>query len=122
MKSPDAMKQHVAATNRRPDTRPSRGRPLRIDRPEPGTYRTRLWSKGPWVPAIIFERPSRDPVTGQKMDRAPTLMCVVGGQEVDVYQYWTRLHPISEQDYMRLCKERGGIVDSDDINSSKVRI
>lgn len=95
---------------------------MQIDRPQPGYFRTRLRSKGPWAPAIIWLDPARDPDTGQAMDRAPTLRCIVNGEERSPYEAWTNLHPIDEAAYRRLCREREGVDDAIDINHSPVRI
>jgi hypothetical protein len=73
------------------------------------------------VPALIWLSPARDPETGQAMDRAPALRCMVDGEEADPWSTWTRLHPIEEAEYRRLVREREG-VESDDLHTSKVRL
>ena len=95
---------------------------MQIDKPEPGYYRTRLRSRGPWVPAIIWEEPARDPATGQLMDRAPHLRCMVNGAEREVDDVWTRLHPIEAAVYEQLCADRDGLDDDHDHRNSPPRI
>ena len=110
--------------SRKPRTRPNHheGRSIRVDgRPEPGFYKMRLYSRGPWTPALIWLSPARDPITKQALDRAPALLCMVDGKEACPYEMWTRLHPIEESEYRRLVRERKG-VETEDLLNSEVRI
>lgn len=106
---------------RRPRPRQSRGEPVDVSRPSPGYYKRRLRSGGPWVPAIIWEEPARDPETGAALDRAPALLCICDGESVSPYAVWP-MHKISHDEYLRLCDEREDVNDDDDLMMSKVRI
>jgi len=110
-------------SNRRPRIRRRhhQGPSIRVDRPMPGFYRMRAHRGGPWLPVILYLSPARDPETGQAMDRAPALLAIADGREADPYEIWTRLHPIGEAEYRRLCREREGVIDTD-LLSSPVRI
>lgn len=74
---------------------PSPSEPRRIDRPEPGLFRTRMGKGAPWVAARIIRRASQP-------DRSPRLLCFVAGEEVDLTEWWPRLHPVGEAEYQRL--------------------
>lgn len=74
----------------------------RIDQPEPGLYRTRLVKNGPWVPVRIWWSVARDPVTGEKLDRSPRLLCLVAGREADPEKVWLGCHRIDRREYERL--------------------
>ena len=78
----------------------------RIDRPVPGFYKRRSHSKGPCLPAIVYSALARDPYTLATMDRAPTLVCVVDGEERDLEREWPGLHPISEAEYKAMAELR----------------
>ena len=108
--------------------RKRRSRPLhheggthQVDKPTPGYFRTRLRSRGPWVPALVWSSPARDPETYEALDRAPALRCMIDGEEADPWTSWTRLHPVTEHEYRRLCKERAD-VETEDLMTSKVRL
>ena len=87
-------------TNRRPNTRPDRGPGVGLV-PVPGIYKRRLVKDGPWVPAKVWFGPPRDPDTGELLDRAHRLQCLVAGEPVDPWQVWP-LHPVDQAEYDRL--------------------
>lgn len=71
----------------------------RIDVPVAGYFKRRARSKGPWLPAMIYEVPARDPQTLASMERSAALVCVVDGEERDLEREWPGLHPISKEEY-----------------------
>lgn len=106
----------------RPRQRHHTGPGMVLNRPVPGFYKRRLCSKGPWVPALIYESPARDPETGQAMDRAPALLCIVDGREACPYEQWTNLHPVQREEYERLCRERADVPEGADMMNTAPRI
>jgi hypothetical protein len=98
-----------------------RSEPVDVSRPAPGYYRTRLRRGGPWVPAIIWWSPARDPETGAKLDRPDTMLCIRNGEEVSPYDVWP-MRKIEHDEYLRLCAEREGVDDSVNLMNSKVRL
>jgi len=69
----------------------------RIDRPQPGFYRTRLVKNGPWVAARIW-------LDDSIPERPAVLLAEMGGKEVDAFWLWTRVidQPISEAEFQFL--------------------
>lgn len=76
--------------------------PRRIDRPQPGHYRTRLARGAPFVPARLWWELPIDPDTGALLDRSPKLRCMVAGEERDPIEVWPYLHEVDEREYARL--------------------
>lgn len=86
---------------------------IRIDRPEPGYYCTKLTKGGPKVPARIW-RPCVCTVNGgddqiehewsDTCDRHPPLRCTVAGYERDPLEAWPWLagHAITEGEFRYL--------------------
>lgn len=76
----------------------------RIDRPQPGFYKTRLVRGGPWVAGRIYEIPPLDPDTGELLDRPVMLAGEIGGAEVQIDEAWLKLmgNPIGEAEYRYL--------------------
>lgn len=74
----------------------------RIDRPTEGLYRRKLVKGGPWVPVVIWRPPAIDPDTGEQLERSTMLTAWEDGRNVDPFQIWPYLHPISEAEYWRL--------------------
>lgn len=73
--------------------------------PVPGLYKYRWYlgprSYGPWVPARIDWVTPIDPETGEVLDRAIRLRCLIAGEEVEALDVWP-LWPASEEEYRRL--------------------
>jgi hypothetical protein len=100
-------------SNRKPRTRQPHEGAVRIDRPTPGLYKTRLWPTTPgervaWGPAMIWEEPARDPITHERLDRRPAMLCMINGFEADPYTAYLHLHPCSSDEYERLCRRHDG--------------
>lgn len=70
----------------------------------PGLYRYRFGRQCPWVPARIDRVQPCDPETGEPMDRALRLRCLIAGEEVDPLAVWP-LWPVSPEEYERLLAE-----------------
>ena len=91
---------------------PKHAQPARqIGTPEPGWFRMRLVKGGPMVGAQIRREPTRDPETGELLDRSWFWSAFINGEMVGdpgpqpsdaVYRIWTsgeRIHP-AEHDYL----------------------
>ena len=79
----------------------------RIDRPEPGLFKTRRIKGGPWLPVRIRSVRAVDD-EGRVADRAPILAMWAPDQEEtfslrDIDRAWPRLHPIAQAEFDRLC-------------------
>jgi hypothetical protein len=76
---------------------------LVVDRPQPGTYWTRLVRNGPRVPVMICVMAAVDPETNEPLDRSPTMLCLVAGEDrtADIMDIWTRCagNQITADDY-----------------------
>jgi hypothetical protein len=75
----------------------------RIDRPEPGFYKTRLCKGGPFVGAKI--------ALGRRLashNDVPVFDCVVAGEVCDPYETWPWLagNPITREQYVFLEHKR----------------
>ncbi len=87
--------------------------------PETGFYE-RPWmvrsDNGPvakrWIPILITHEVSRDPLTGETLDRSPQYRCWIDGAEGRVEWAWPECagRPITEAAYEALLRER----DADD--------
>lgn len=86
-----------------------------VDEPRPGFFRIRLVKGGPWVAARIEHRPSRDPLTGELLDRSPLWRVTIAGEELPaspdplragVFRVWHSGQPISESEYRYLTARR----------------
>jgi hypothetical protein len=78
----------------------------RIDRPEPGFYKTRLCKGGPFVGAKIYlQKPQ--PKNGG-VSASDGLCCVVAGQVCDTLETWPWLagNPITREQYVFLEHKR----------------
>lgn len=79
-----------------------------LERPEPGTYETRLAKGGPRLPVLI-DRPCRCTPGGAiehdwspDCDRYPRLRCLVAGEDHDVLRIWNYCRPIARAEYETL--------------------
>lgn len=93
-----------AAARRRPSRYAPSAPSRRIDLPSPGFFKLRLVKGGPIVPAVVRVENSRDE-DGRVADR-PRLVLRFLDREFhrgEIMPWWTRLHPIPESDYRRLC-------------------
>lgn len=70
--------------------------------PVAGFYRTKLVRGGPWVPVRIWYGPSRDPETGEELDRSPYWQAECNGKEADALELWTWVagREIPEAEYL----------------------
>lgn len=92
------MTRHIPRADRAP--RPVRqftpGEGDRIDRPQPGHFKTRLVKRGPWVPALIYRPcPMVPPEIDigpedwcQPMDRYSPLEAMINGTPASVDRVW----------------------------------
>lgn len=80
-----------------------------IASPEPGFFRLKLTSGGPWVPAILY-RPCPiewHPETFQAVDRHYHLVAEIDGKLVDVHRVWTSGERITLAEYLFLTADHG---------------
>ncbi len=71
----------------------------RIDRPEPGYFKVRLYRRGPWVPARIRWSTPIDPLTGEVLDRSTRLEAFILDREVKVEQVWLYGRELTKDEY-----------------------
>lgn len=84
-------------------------RPVRIETdPQCGWYRMRLYGAGPWVPARIWCHQDIDPETGELADDE-RILCEVDGQMRDPVSVWTRVQPITREQYDALIHLRESV-------------
>ena len=86
-----------------------------IDRPEPGFFKLRMVSAGPFVPAIIY-RTCHCTVNGGDdsaphpwrgtCDRYPRLEAEINGKSVEVLRVWQSGRPIDQAEHEYLCADR----------------
>lgn len=75
---------------------------LVINEPQVGYYLMRFTKDGPLVPVEIRMCVSKDPLTGEELDRSPVLHCFTGDQERDPYETWERCagRPIPQNEFL----------------------
>ena len=69
---------------------------VRVDRPRPGHFKTRMVKRGPWVPAVIYRPcpmvPPEFDISPDEwcwpMDRCPPLEAMINGAPADVMRVW----------------------------------
>lgn len=79
----------------------------RIDRPEPGLFKTRRVKGGPWLPVRIRSVRAVDH-EGRVADRAPILAMWAPDLDEEfsllaIHRAWPGLHPITRAEFDRLC-------------------
>ena len=67
--------------------------------PQEGYYKTRAWSRGPWVPARIYRPVPLDPDTGEVLDRYPRLQAEIDGTPASVDHVWERCQKIEREEW-----------------------
>ena len=67
--------------------------------PLPRYLKLRAWSRGPWVPARLFKRIATDPLTGELLDRSPSPVAEVMGQDWDWDEVITYGREITEEEW-----------------------
>lgn len=69
--------------------------------PTAGLYRMKLVRGGVFVPVKIEFRPSRDPETGEPLDRSPGWHALLGDEEVPIERVWPWCagEPITQAEY-----------------------
>lgn len=82
--------------------------PRQVDRPEPGLWALRLAKGGVEVAARIFiAHTTRDPISGDFIDRSPHLAAEINGKPADPYEVWTRRgRPIDDAEFRYLIDDR----------------
>jgi hypothetical protein len=75
--------------------------PVQPDRPVAGFYKGRMVRNGPWVPIRIWHGPTRDPETGEELDRSWHWQAERLGVEIDVFIVWPYCagHRIEQAEY-----------------------
>ena len=71
------------------------------DAPIAGFYKSRQVRNGPFVPVRIWFGPSRDPITGELLDRSPCWHAEQRGVEIELARVWPwcARNPIDEREY-----------------------
>ena len=76
-----------------------------LNEPVPGLFKTRLRSRGPWVPARVWIEEDRDPETGELMADQQIICEWSPGTRskrwfrVNINRMWERLFPIDEDEF-----------------------
>jgi hypothetical protein len=108
------MTKFSETPNRRPAPQ-QREAPRMIDNPEPGFFKVRLLKDGPWVAARIEYGPTKDPETGEPLDRSPMWTATIDGKpladspspdplKAGVFRIWHSGRRIEEEDYLLLLR------------------
>lgn len=71
------------------------------DTPAAGFYKIRMVRNGPFVPVRIWHGPSRDPVTGELLDRSHLWHAERRGRIIEIHHVWpwAGRFPIDEREY-----------------------
>ena len=82
-----------------------------IDKPEVGVFKMRMWSRGPFMPSIIW-RPCECTPNGPEVhhcqdtcDRQPLMSAECPLRDLDVEHVWLYGKPIEAEEYEELCRE-----------------
>jgi len=103
------LKNHTTRyKNRRGAPAAPRGEAYSTETPAAGCYRIRLTKGGPFVALRIWLGHPIDPATGEELsERGLRWQCRLNGtQFVPVEDYWPACaqHPITNQEYARICR------------------
>ena len=61
---------------------------MNADQPVEGYYKIRQVRNGPFVPVHVWFGPSRDPFSGEPLDRSPCWHATRRGEDVEVDKVW----------------------------------
>ena len=87
----------------RPHSQVTKPPAIHHDDPQPGHYKMRLVSGGPWLPVIIWWHKADRDEAGDLMEDEG-LECEIDGKRVDPYARWVSVarHPIGKLEFKRL--------------------